>query len=482
MLWRALKHVEKGFYIDIGAQDPVIDSVSLAFYEHGWRGVHVEPSSYYADKLRLARPDETVIQSAIGSKSGVLSFYEIDATGLSTGDAQIAEKHRTAGFTTKETAVSCLPLADILDCYHDYDIHWIKIDVEGMESEVIQGWLPSEVRPWIVVVESTLPLSQVETHGEWEPLLIKLGYEFVYFDGLNMFYVSNTHQGLKEYFRCPPNVFDSFALSGTNSSVFCVLLNNKLTQREQEFIIQIQRSREETQSLMYTLSERDRQVGELQTRAEWLNNKWEAARGSLDTANMSINELELSLERQEAVLKELQAQAEWLNKECNASKVKINELNDHAHHWWRVADGLSREIQAVYASRTWRLTKPLRWVNRHFKRILEGIKSMLLCAPCLHRKLVRRILEIGLTHVRRHPKHKAYFKGLLARWPWLQARLYTFAVARHEPTAIAAPPFSVAPADSANLSDCPVSVRTTYLQLAAARARADQSRVKEGLK
>jgi|SRR5262245_3315890 len=43
ILWRALKHVEKGFYIDIGAQDPVVDSVSLAFYEKGWRGVHVEP-------------------------------------------------------------------------------------------------------------------------------------------------------------------------------------------------------------------------------------------------------------------------------------------------------------------------------------------------------------------------------------------------------------------------------------------------------
>ena len=44
ILWRALKHVENGFYIDIGAQDPVIDSVSRGFYEKGWRGLHVEPT------------------------------------------------------------------------------------------------------------------------------------------------------------------------------------------------------------------------------------------------------------------------------------------------------------------------------------------------------------------------------------------------------------------------------------------------------
>ena len=66
ILWRALRSIKNGFYIDIGAQDPVIDSVSLAFYEHGWRGVHVEPTQRYANSLRKARPDEVVEQLAIG--------------------------------------------------------------------------------------------------------------------------------------------------------------------------------------------------------------------------------------------------------------------------------------------------------------------------------------------------------------------------------------------------------------------------------
>lgn len=48
ILWRVLRHVERGTYIDLGAQDPVADSVSLAFYENGWRGLHVEPVSFYA--------------------------------------------------------------------------------------------------------------------------------------------------------------------------------------------------------------------------------------------------------------------------------------------------------------------------------------------------------------------------------------------------------------------------------------------------
>ena len=33
LLWRALRDIEHGFYVDVGAQDPVTDSVSLSFYE-----------------------------------------------------------------------------------------------------------------------------------------------------------------------------------------------------------------------------------------------------------------------------------------------------------------------------------------------------------------------------------------------------------------------------------------------------------------
>jgi len=426
MLWRALKHIEKGFYIDIGAQDPVVDSVSLAFYEHGWRGVHVEPVSHYADKLRLARPDEKVIQAAVGSKSGVLSFFEIIDTGLSTGDVQIAEKHRAAGLTVRESDIPCLPLCEILAHYQDREIHWMKIDVEGMEKEVIQGWLPSEVRPWMVVIESTLPNTQVETYDEWEPLLFELGYEFVYFDGLSRFYVSKAHEELKKYYRHPPNVFDNFVLGGT-SGVFCVLLNEKIAQHEQK-----------NQSLMDTLAERDRQIGELQTGVERLNNEWYVA------------------------------------------KTKIDELNGQVNHWRSVADGLNQELQAVYTSLSWRLTKPLRWGKLYLKKIPGGIKSILLRVAGLPRRFVRHFLNAGLAYVQRNPKCKAYLKRLLARWPQLQGRLYAFAQARHLLVTGASHLPSSIPAGSLDLSGYPVSVRNTYLQLAAVRAWADHSRGKEG--
>ena len=57
MLWRALKHIDCGFYIDVGAQDPVIDSVTKSFYDHGWRGVQRGFGGVQFDE-HLLRSDE----------------------------------------------------------------------------------------------------------------------------------------------------------------------------------------------------------------------------------------------------------------------------------------------------------------------------------------------------------------------------------------------------------------------------------------
>jgi FkbM family methyltransferase len=232
MLWRALKHIERGFYVDIGAQDPLIDSVSLAFYERGWRGVHVEPTQQYSNKLRVARPDELILQLAIGNQPGSLTFYEFEDTGLSTADPSIARRHQEAGFRCHETVVSVISLDALFVRIGVQIIHWLKLDVEGLEKSVLESWKSDTVLPWLLIIESTQPLTQDECHKEWEHLILAKGYEFVYFDGLNRFYVSANHVDLAGAFRSPPNIFDGFVLSGTASQSFYKLVERKAQEAE----------------------------------------------------------------------------------------------------------------------------------------------------------------------------------------------------------------------------------------------------------
>lgn len=217
ILKRALEDIEHGFYIDIGAQDPVYDSVSLSFYQLGWRGVHVEPTAAYAAKLRESRTDEDVIEMAV-SNLAEIDFYEIPDTGLSTGDKDIAKRHQENDFSVKEIKVPCISMSDLLDTYADREIHWLKIDVEGMEQQVLESWDPSEVRPWILVLESTLPGTNINIHHAWENLVLNKGYDFAHFDGVNRYYVHESHSDVKARMELRLSVFDDVVLSGDSSS------------------------------------------------------------------------------------------------------------------------------------------------------------------------------------------------------------------------------------------------------------------------
>ncbi|MGZ4976593.1 MAG: FkbM family methyltransferase [Methylobacter sp.] len=210
MLWRALGRIENGFYIDVCAHDPVVDSVSKAFYEHGWRGIHVEPLPEYAAAIRQDRPDERVVEAVLAAQAGTQTYYHIPKTGLSTGSKEFATRHQKDGWKVNEITVPAITLATLFDEVGSRPIHWLKIDVEGMEADVLTGWGTHLARPWVVVVGATEPNSQTTTCHLWESFLLDRDYTFVYFDGLNRFYVSGHHPELNPVFAIPPNVFDGF--------------------------------------------------------------------------------------------------------------------------------------------------------------------------------------------------------------------------------------------------------------------------------
>lgn len=214
MLWRALRHVEHGAYVDVGAQHPVIDSVSKAFHQQGWRGLHIEPVHEYAELLRQDRPDDMVLEVALAEKEGSLALQVIPGTGLSTAVEANARRHAAQdGLTPEIRQVPAITLDAAVAPLRDQPVHWLKIDVEGLEESVLKGWDSGAFRPWIIVVEATLPSAQTQSHAAWEPLLLAADYSFVYFDGLNRFYLAREHQELAESFTAPPNVFDDILLT-----------------------------------------------------------------------------------------------------------------------------------------------------------------------------------------------------------------------------------------------------------------------------
>ena len=225
-LWRAFSDVECGRYLDIGSQDPVLDSVSLAFYQLGWRGIHVDASPTYAEAMRNARPDETVIMAAVSTTPGLLHFWNIDDTGLSTGCADIAKRHAQAGWPCREIIVPTITLAEIFDQMGTDQVHWMKIDVEGMESDVLASWGAHPTRPQVLVIEATAPLTQDRTDSKWRDLVASRGYRDVLFDGLSRYFVHESCANRAEYLALSPNIFDDINVTSTHFMARALVAEN----------------------------------------------------------------------------------------------------------------------------------------------------------------------------------------------------------------------------------------------------------------
>jgi FkbM family methyltransferase len=430
MLFRALKGVEKGFYIDAGAQDPVVDSVTKAFYELGWRGINIEPVERWFQKLVTDRPEDINLQIAAAAQSGEIRFFEVRDTGLSTADPEFALRHAVQGYEVREHHILAKPLDVICTECGVKEVHFLKVDVEGAEAEVLRGIDLAEVRPWIILVEATEPNSQATTHDKWEPLLTTRGYEFVYFDGLNRYYVAEEHALLNSAFSTPPNYFDAYIPYSEWSA------RQRATQLENEREVQAQQLENEREVQARQLeNEREVQARQLAT----LNDDLTAARRESDALQWQLGDVhkQLTVARQQgdALLKRLNgvnAERETLagelgrlQEKMQASIQETRALRDRLSNQKRVNAMLRHTAETVYRSTSWRVTAPLRLLGRMVWAAKSAAMTGIRRAA---QKPKRQLRSLGLRAARQ-PFFLRCAKLLLARHTALWSRMKRFVFA-----------------------------------------------------
>ena len=337
MLYRALGDVEAGFYIDVGAQDPDIDSVSKAFFVRGWRGIHIEPVPEYAERLRAARPGDTIIEAAASNEVGTTALTVFPMTGLSTADPMVAKNHidRGVDHQPEPLIVSTVTLADVAAELEARTVHWLKIDVEGHEQAVLEGWDPSLLRPWVIVVEATLPNDRTASYADWEPNLLKAGYQCVYDDGLNRFYIEPSREDLARAFSSPPNPFDNIRLS--RHSALC-----------QDLVSE------------YHAQTLDQQAQTLDQQAQILDQQAQI----LDQQAQILDQQAQILDQQEEVAA--------LAAQVQAHEAEIAALRYEGDLLTAERDELHRRVTAILASLSWRMTGPLRRALSLVRRVSGG--------------------------------------------------------------------------------------------------------------
>jgi FkbM family methyltransferase len=218
-LWRVFGTIENGFYVDIGAADPHVDSVTRLFYEHGWSGINVEPSPCF-EALSEARTRDVNLRIAIGGSDGSVPFFlTYPYLGMSTVDLSAHANVPEAIERVEEIAVPQRRLDSILrEHAADRTIHFLKVDVEGAEPQVLASSDWASFRPIVVIIEAVQSCSTLPTHENWESLLLDAGYRFAAFDGINRFYVDRGHDDLIPILAYPISALDRFVTVSVHDS------------------------------------------------------------------------------------------------------------------------------------------------------------------------------------------------------------------------------------------------------------------------
>jgi hypothetical protein len=306
---------------------------------------------------------------------------------LSTGDAELARQHRFSGLSSIERQVPLDTLDNIFEIHGVSLVHFLKIDVEGMEAAVLRGLSLKTVRPWIILVEATVARTEIPNYQEWDPLLTNRGYRFVHFDGLNRFYVAEEKAELISRLEIPPNIFDNWF-------------------RAHDWVARQQAAALSNQLVASNAA---------------LDDEREAHRAALDAerevrraeAQAKIAELDVHTAEQAAWRADVEARlAEWqrVGGENGALRQRIAELD-------AIVANLNRYIGDVQVSLSWRLTSPVRAT----KRALDTTRANLTMAPGSRtRSCVARMLRAAIRLAAGHPLARKALLPILMRYPALE--------------------------------------------------------------
>ena len=121
--------IKNGFYIDVGANDPNIFSVTKTFYLRGWNGINIEPLPNEYQALVKYRTRDLNLKIGASDKEGNSTLFVIGmgSTLLKNYSNKKTPTINVSVYTMKNICKKYVP--------KNINIEFCKIDVEGEEKK-----------------------------------------------------------------------------------------------------------------------------------------------------------------------------------------------------------------------------------------------------------------------------------------------------------------------------------------------------------
>ena len=188
---RILGQKKVGFYVDVGASDPVRFNNTKRFYSRGWHGINIEPDVRKWRRLMSERPRDLNLNIGVAESSGILDYYKMYPDNLSTFSAEERSAAESRGFLCEDVVpVPVKSLTSVLEEAHVEDIDFMSVDTEGFDMVVLRSNDWDRFRPTVICVESAPRGAMAETSGQ-KAYLAERGYRLEHQNTTNQIFITN---------------------------------------------------------------------------------------------------------------------------------------------------------------------------------------------------------------------------------------------------------------------------------------------------
>ena len=154
ILEKIFKDTPFGVYIDVGCYHPIEISNTALLYNKGWNGINIDISEYSIKLFNFLKPDDINLNLAVSNvNKNVDIFYQKKLSKISTISKKQSKKVFQGKPITKK--VTSKKLTNIIDetIYNNKEIHFLNVDAEGHDLEVLRSLDFNRYVPKIICVE-----------------------------------------------------------------------------------------------------------------------------------------------------------------------------------------------------------------------------------------------------------------------------------------------------------------------------------------